>query len=32
VSAPDADLPGVLAMQSGRLADLDFIARAITSD
>ena len=30
VVAPDADLPGVLAMQSGRLADLDFIAQAIT--
>jgi alkylation response protein AidB-like acyl-CoA dehydrogenase len=27
-----ADLPGALAMQSGRLADLDFIARAITTD
>jgi alkylation response protein AidB-like acyl-CoA dehydrogenase len=25
-----ADLPGAIAMQSGRLADLDFIARAIT--
>lgn len=26
-----ADLPGVLALQSGRLADLDFIARQITA-
>ncbi len=25
-----ADLPGAIALQSGRLADLDFIARAIT--
>ncbi len=32
VTPPDADLPGVLALQWGRLADLDFIARAITSD
>jgi alkylation response protein AidB-like acyl-CoA dehydrogenase len=27
----EADLPGVVALQAGRLADLDFIARAITS-
>jgi alkylation response protein AidB-like acyl-CoA dehydrogenase len=27
-----ADLPGAIALQSGRLADLDLIARAITSD
>jgi alkylation response protein AidB-like acyl-CoA dehydrogenase len=26
-----ADLPGAIALQSGRLADLDFIARAITT-
>jgi len=26
-----ADLPGTIALQSGRLADLDFIARAITT-
>ena len=26
-----ADLPGVVALQSGRIADLDFIARAITT-
>ena len=26
-----ADLPGVYALQSGRLADLDFIAHAITA-
>ncbi|MFZ2490485.1 MAG: acyl-CoA dehydrogenase family protein [Thermoanaerobaculia bacterium] len=27
-----ADLPGTIAMQAGRLADMDFIARTITSD
>lgn len=30
VDLPPADLPGSFALQSGRLADLDFIARAIT--
>ncbi|HEV2718899.1 MAG TPA: hypothetical protein VG323_02685, partial [Thermoanaerobaculia bacterium] len=32
VTPPEADLAGVFALQIGRLADLDFIARAITSD
>jgi alkylation response protein AidB-like acyl-CoA dehydrogenase len=27
----EADLPGVIALQAGRLADLDFIARTITA-
>ena len=27
-----ADLPGVVALQSGKLADLDFIAKAITTE